>query len=147
MQQPVVRRCVNPPDNFCYICGLYVTKSQKKPLSDLIKKCYLEYFGYNIRHEGKHWVPRICCTSCYINLTQWSNGKNICMKFGIPMTWREPTNHATDCYFCLVKVYGFSKKKKKKHCNNLMCLPSVNHLHIVQNYLFQNLCLYLLNLP
>lgn len=112
MQQSVVRRCVNSPNNFCYICGLYVTKSQKKPLSNLIKKCYLEYFGYNIRHQDKHWVPTICCTSCYINLTQWSNGKNICMKFGIPMTWREPTNHATDCYFCLVKVYGFSKKNK-----------------------------------
>ena len=30
------------------------------------------------------------------------------------MTWREPTNHTDDCYFCMTKVLGFSKKSKHK---------------------------------
>jgi hypothetical protein len=29
------------------------------------------------------------------------------------MVWREPTNHTDDCYFCLVKVEGYSAKNKE----------------------------------
>lgn len=32
------------------------------------------------------------------------------MHFAVPTIWREPTNHENDCYFCVVNIYGFSKK-------------------------------------
>ena len=30
--------------------------------------------------------------------------------FGIPMIWREPIDHVTDLYFCIVKTTGFNTK-------------------------------------
>ena len=54
------------------------------------------------------------CYLCTENLRQWTKKIRKSMKFAVPVTWREPTDHSDDCYFCLLNLKGVSKKKRKK---------------------------------
>ena len=63
--------------------------------------------------QDKKWAPHICCATCVRKLTQWlSGGSRSHMPFAVPMIWREPKDHITDCYFCLTKISGFSSKNR-----------------------------------
>ena len=44
------------------------------------------------------------------------------MPFAIPMVWREPTDHVSDCYFCLTSITGVTAKSK--HTVQYPNLPS-----------------------
>ena len=107
------RCCVNDPNHFCYVCGQFTTKSQSRPISSLLKSAYHAYFGMKLGDQDKKWAPHIVCVSCNLHLTQWLKGKDK-MPFAIPMVWREPQDHTTDCYFCLTSVTGFSSRNKDK---------------------------------
>lgn len=107
------RVCKNSPDQFCYICGRFSTKDQKRRITSFIKKCYSAYFGCHLGDQEKPWAPHVACKSCIESLRLWWHGKLKCMPFGVPMIWREPTSHVNDCYFCMTKIQGFSKKSKQ----------------------------------
>ena len=47
-------------------------------------------------------------------LIQWLNGKKKKIGFCVAMVWREQKNHISDCYFCMTKISGVSKKTKSK---------------------------------
>ena len=64
--------------------------------------------------QDKEWSPHIVCQKCFMNLHNWSRNKLKSLPFGIPMIWREPTNHIDDCYFCIVKTVGFNQKNKSR---------------------------------
>jgi len=79
-----------------------------------VKKAYHLYFGCKIGDQDKSWAPHIYCHKCATNLSQWLDGKRHAMPFAVPMVWREPSNHATDCYFCMVlPVSGGITQKKE----------------------------------
>lgn len=115
------RKCVNEPDNFCYVCGDLTFKEQRRRLTPLVKKCYELYFGCKVGDQDKNWAPHICCSTCVKRLTDWARG-NRHMNFAIPMVWREPQNHSSDCYFCITKIKGISSKSK--HTIQYPNLPS-----------------------
>ena len=106
------RACVNHPDNFCYVCGKFTTKEQRKYIAKRLKIAYHHYFGVKLGDQEKSWAPHICCSTCYSGLTQWLLGEKSSMPFHVPMVWREPKNHHSDCYFCMTKIAGFSRKNK-----------------------------------
>jgi hypothetical protein len=43
---------------------------------------------------------------------EWLRGEKRNMKFAIPRIWREPTDHSSNCYFCMVDP---SKRRKGKN--------------------------------
>ena len=98
------RSCLNHSDIFCYICGSYASKEQRKPISAFVKRAYFTYFGIRVGDQDKQWAPHIACKTCVEHLRQWINGKRRSLQFGVIMVWREPKNHHDDCYFCMVNI-------------------------------------------
>ena len=54
-------------------------------------------------------------------LRDWTKGKRKGLLFGVPMVWREPKEHLTDCYFCLVNTKGIGKKNRQNF--SYPCIP------------------------
>ena len=106
------RHCKNKPDVFCYICGEYTIVPNRNTATGFIKRAYHAYFGIKLGDQDKVWAPHMVCKTCTENLRRWTKGKKSCLKFGIPMVWREPTNHVTDCYFCAIDVTGINRKNR-----------------------------------
>ncbi|KAK3774889.1 hypothetical protein RRG08_007248 [Elysia crispata] len=111
MSTPSRRKCVTSPDSFCYICGSFMAPKQKRNISDFVKRAYFSYFKLKLGDQDKTWAPHKVCHSCEESLRQWTKGKDK-ISFSIPMVWREPRDHITDCYFCLTCVSGFSTKSR-----------------------------------
>ena len=108
------RSCVNHCDVFCYICGEYMLKENRKNITDFVKHAYLGYFGVQLGDQDKTWAPHVVCKTCTEHLREWTTGKRKSLKFGVPMVWREPTNHIDDCYFCMVNVSGINRNNRHK---------------------------------
>ncbi|XP_076037944.1 uncharacterized protein LOC143030832 [Oratosquilla oratoria] len=107
------RECKNSPDKFCYICGSVTLRQYKRQLTQRVKKLYELYFGCKVGDQDKSWAPHICWVRCTSSLSAWVKGKGTGLMFGVPMVWREPKDHSTDCYFCLTDIKGRNRKGKK----------------------------------
>lgn len=108
------RECKNHPDKFCYVCGNFTSKQQRRTITTNLKKIYNLYFGCHLGDQDKAWAPHQICSACSNGLRDWVNKKKASMPFAIPMIWREPRDHNEDCYFCSVNITGFSTKNKNK---------------------------------
>ena len=108
------RKCKNNPDLFCYVCGSFTIKAQRRSITLDLKKINKLYFGCRLGDQDKQWAPHQICTSCSSGLQNWLNKRTSAMPFAIPMIRMEPKDHFQDCYFCLVNAKGFSLKRRKK---------------------------------
>ena len=108
------RSCKNSPNSFCYIQGELTFKSQRRSITDNVKEAYYLYFGCKVGEQDKNCASHVYCVTCYVKLTEWLQRRNINMSFAVLMIWRQPTSHLEDCYFCITKIEGFSRKTKDK---------------------------------
>ena len=46
------------------------------------------------------------------------------MPFAVPVVWREPSNHSSDCYFCLTPPVASGMNRKKKQRIDYQNIPS-----------------------
>ena len=99
------RSCKHSADSFCYICGEFIKMQAKKySIGTSVKMCeaYKAYFGVQVEDQDKPWAPHYSCENCKKRtLEGWFQGERRPMKFAIPRIWREPTDHSTNCYFCM----------------------------------------------
>lgn len=107
------KRCLNDPNHFCYICGEFVFKDQRMPITPLIKQRYYDYFKMKISDQDKPFASHNICKKCSSNLSMWSGRRLKKMPFSTSMAWREQRNHTDDCYFYQTKTGGFKKKTLK----------------------------------
>ncbi len=121
----VPRMCVNKADNFCYICSEVIFVSQKSSITDMVRKAYHLYCGCNISDQDKKWAPHICCNTCATNLCQWLNKKRKCIPFTVPMTWREPIDHSSNCYICMMPPVGNGLSKRKSSLCNIQTFHQI----------------------
>lgn len=118
------RGCKLLPDNFCYVCGHYVSSKQLKyniARDTKYYDAYNVYFGMPIGDQDKSWAPHIICKSCRSTLEGWIRGSKRCMPFAIPRIWREPSDHLNDCYFCMVDI----SKYKKPADRHILLYPDI----------------------
>ena len=96
---------------FCNTCGEYTIAPNWRPVTRFITRTYHAYFGIKLADQHKAWAPHMVYKACTETLRRWTNGKRS-LNFGIPLVWREPTNHATDCYFCAIDVTGINRNNR-----------------------------------
>ena len=89
------------PNTFCYVRGKYALPAHRQNISHKMKIAYNCYLGCKVGDQNKKRALHICCNSCNTQLLRWAVGKQKKLPFAVPMIWREPTDHVTDCYFCL----------------------------------------------
>ncbi|XP_045133910.1 uncharacterized protein LOC123517658 [Portunus trituberculatus] len=67
-----------------------------------MREAYNAYFGMPVGDQDKPWAPHFTCELCKRTLEGWYRGENRAMRFAIPRIWREPTDHSSNCFFCMV---------------------------------------------
>lgn len=111
------RACKHSNNSFCYVCGLYIAPKQvshRIEMKTKFSEAYFSYFGISIGNQDKPWAPHVTCGSCRSVLEAWYRSMNRKMPFEFPMVWREPKDHVTDCYFCVVNVSCYKKPQDRK---------------------------------
>ena len=93
-------------NSFCYVCGKYTLPAHRRNIAHKMKTAYKCYFSCKVGDQDKKWHLKFAAF-LQLSATPWAVSKQKKMPLAVPMIWREPTDHATDCYFCLTNTKGF----------------------------------------
>jgi len=105
--------CKNDPNIFCYVCGEFVVKKNRRKINDKVKSMYEECFGSKILGETIEWVPNCICEACCIMFTRWLQNKDKSkLLFSVPVRWSKPQSKK-DCYFCQTNVEGIRQSSRR----------------------------------
>ena len=98
-----------------HLWRLYISSSKTQYITVCEACLYCKaYFQVPLGDQDKKWAPHIVCRhNCEEMLRGWTKGKRKGLRFGVPMVLREPKEHLTDCYFCLVNTKGIGKKNRQ----------------------------------
>ena len=61
-----------------------------------MKRAYQADFGIKLSDHDKVWVTHMLCKTYPDYMRRLTKDKKSCLKYGIPMVWRESTNHVID---------------------------------------------------
>ena len=86
-------------------------KKDGRKITPFVTNAYYAYFGVKMGDQDKSWAPHKVCRACMSTFSLWMKGKKY-LSFGVPMVWREPQNHLSDCYFWTVKATGLTSKTR-----------------------------------
>ncbi|XP_069960842.1 uncharacterized protein [Cherax quadricarinatus] len=87
-------------------------------------EAYKAFFVMPVVDQDKTWAPHVAGEHCKKTLEGCYRGEKKAMKFTVPRIWREPTDHSTNCCFCLVDP---SKHRIGKKCTCYFLLrPSLS---------------------
>ena len=95
---------------------------QQKIYNRLCPTSVLCIFLNKARRPRQTMGSSYCYKTCGERLRQWTSGTSHSMGFGIPILWREATNHVDNCYFCSINMKGVNIEKPKSL--SYKCFPS-----------------------
>lgn len=103
-------QCKNSKDNFCFVCGLFTSSTDRREATDEIRVAYFDYFNLHV-NQDKSYILKSFCSACRTGLLRWMKDESH-LKFGRPMLWREAIDHDTNCYFCCTNLHGVTMAKR-----------------------------------
>ena len=80
--------------------------------------------GCKLGDQEKKRAQHTICKSCAIRLGGWINRRGLAMPFAVPVVWREPSNHSSDCYFCLTSPVASGMNRKGKQSIDYLNITS-----------------------
>ena len=101
-------------NRFCYKCGKYGIHTKNVDELLTFKQYYELFYKIPVTNLDKPRVPSVVCQTCYQRLMDWgAKRRDGATNFNRPRIWSEPSNHYDDCFFCMVDVDTFNKRKRK----------------------------------
>lgn len=100
-------------DSFCYICGHFVAKRNKKKRNESFVVMYRACFD-DAEWIDEPFAPKVGCPACYFSMKKFTDKTIKNIKYDTPMTWYNPGDHNPDtCYFCVHIKRGINTPKSQ----------------------------------